>query len=189
MSACWSSAASASSSLARTAAAGSPCAISSAWFGPERTATGAFAITWERRLPLLGSSPFVRMSRGASPGSASTTSLNARLGTAIQTRSASATGASAIGTAGARRPASTTSWPSSSSSPANVVPHDPAPTTTALTFPAVLCFHRAEPGSAEDLRRWRQDAALAVPVYLNARSARMSRRHSLASLASGPPGT
>ena len=37
---CWSRVASASSSLAITAAAGRPSEISSAWFGPESTATG-----------------------------------------------------------------------------------------------------------------------------------------------------
>ena len=72
-----------------------PSAISSAWFGPERTATSRSPTTWERRSPEPGSSPFTRLRIGAGPG-ASTTSRNARLRTATATSSASATGASSI---------------------------------------------------------------------------------------------
>ena len=94
MSACWSSTASSESALATTVAAGSPSPISSAWFGPERTATGRSRTSSERRRPLSGSSPFVSTSTGQRPGSSRVTSAKARLGTATATRSASATGAS-----------------------------------------------------------------------------------------------
>ena len=79
-----------------TVAAGSPAAISSAKFGPERHATGRFSTSVERRCEVCGSRPFVRLSTGQSPGSARTTSAKALLGTATTTSSASATGASAI---------------------------------------------------------------------------------------------
>ena len=85
-SACWSSTASSESALATTVAAGSPSPISSAWFGPERTATGRSRTSSERRRPLSGSSPFVSTSTGQRPGSSRVTSAKARLGTATATR-------------------------------------------------------------------------------------------------------
>ena len=66
-------------------------------FGPESTATGRPRTSVESRSPVSGSRPLVRPSTGASPGSASTTERNARLGTATTTRSASAIGASVDG--------------------------------------------------------------------------------------------
>ena len=39
--------------------------ISSAMFGPESTATGRFPTSVERRAPVAGSRPFVRLSTGA----------------------------------------------------------------------------------------------------------------------------
>ena len=53
----------------------------------------------DSRSPVAGSSPFVRLRRGASPASSETTSPKTRLGTATTTSSASANGASAIGAA------------------------------------------------------------------------------------------
>ena len=50
----------------------------------------------ERRAPVLGSRPFVRLTIGAVPGSEGTTSAKTLLGTATTTTSASAIGASAI---------------------------------------------------------------------------------------------
>jgi hypothetical protein len=81
-----------------TAAVGRPRAISSAMFGPERTATGRSRTRVESRSPVSGSSPFVRLSTGASPGSPATTAANALLGTATTIASTSA-GASSSGTA------------------------------------------------------------------------------------------
>ena len=68
-------------------------------FGPESTATGRSRTSVESRSPVAGSRPFVRLSTGAAPGSAPTTSPKAPLGTATTTSSASATGASAIAAA------------------------------------------------------------------------------------------
>ena len=65
-------------------------------FGPESTATGRFVTSVESRLPVAGSSPFVRLRIGHVPGSAATVSANAALGTATTARLASATGAAAI---------------------------------------------------------------------------------------------
>src|SRR5579859_2880644 len=75
------------SSLAITAAVGKPIAISSAMFGPERTATGRSRTQAERRSPVAGSRPFVRLSTGATPGRSATTAANARLGTATTMKS------------------------------------------------------------------------------------------------------
>ena len=84
------------SSLAITAAPGSPAATSSAMFGPDMTATGRPRTSVESRSPLSGSRPLVRLSSGAEPGSASTTVARTRgSGAATTTRSASSTGASA----------------------------------------------------------------------------------------------
>ncbi len=83
-------------SQAITAAAGSPRTTSSAMFGPESTATGRPLTTVDRRSPVAGSSPFERLRIGARPGSASTTSRKATLGTATTTRFASSTGASSM---------------------------------------------------------------------------------------------
>ena len=85
--ACCSCPASEPSSLAITAAVGRPAAISSAMFGPERTATGRPRTRVESRSPVAGSRPFVEAEHGASPGSAATTSAKARLGTATTTTS------------------------------------------------------------------------------------------------------
>ena len=77
-----------------TAAAGRPAAISSAWFGPERTATG-------RPRPARKPSAAVRIESlrqdrtGRVPGRPARPRAKARLGTARQTSSASAIGASA----------------------------------------------------------------------------------------------
>jgi len=56
-----------SSSEAITAAPGRPVATSSAMFGPESTATERPSTRVERRVPVAGSSPFVRISTGAVP--------------------------------------------------------------------------------------------------------------------------
>ena len=72
--------ASSRSSLATTAAAGSPRTISSAMFGPESTATGRPRTSVESRSPVAGSRPFERLSTGAVPGSPETTSPNTRAG-------------------------------------------------------------------------------------------------------------
>ena len=71
-----------------------PLATSSAMFGPERTATGRPATSDDSRSPVLGSSPFVRLSTGEAPGSAPTTSPKTREGTATTTSSALSIGAS-----------------------------------------------------------------------------------------------
>src|SRR5438105_2050035 len=70
LSACWSCPARNPSSLAITAAVGSRSAISCAKFGPARTATGRPRTRVERRSPVCGSSPFARLSTGASPAEA-----------------------------------------------------------------------------------------------------------------------
>ena len=49
--------------------------------GPESTSASRSVTTCDSRLPVSGSSPFVRMRTGASPGSAAVTSRKARLGT------------------------------------------------------------------------------------------------------------
>ena len=104
--ACWSWPARNPSSLAITAAVGRPSAISSAMFGPERTATDRPRTRVERRSPVAGSSPFVRLSTGASPGSDATTSAND--GSAPRRRSRRRrAGTSSSVTASARRARST----------------------------------------------------------------------------------
>ena len=85
--------ASSRSSLAITVADGSPCAISSAMFGPDSIATGRPGTRVDNRLPVPGSRPFVRISAGALPGNDAATSANARLGTASTISSASSIGA------------------------------------------------------------------------------------------------
>ena len=65
-------------------------------FGPERTATGRPVTSADRRLPVAGSSPLLRLRTGALPGRRRDDLAETRLGTATQTRSASATGASSI---------------------------------------------------------------------------------------------
>ena len=87
--ACWSRPARKPSSLAITAAVGRPAAISSAMFGPERTATERSWTRVESRSPVSGSRPLTRLRTGASPGRASTTSAKALLGTATAATSTS----------------------------------------------------------------------------------------------------
>src|SRR6266540_499860 len=70
-------------------------AISWAKFGPERTATLWPVRSVESRLPVAGSSPLVRLSTGGPSGSIELTWAKTWLGTAITTRSASSSGASA----------------------------------------------------------------------------------------------
>src|SRR5579862_38992 len=121
-------------------------------FGPESTATDRPRTRVERRSPVAGSSPFARLRIGAVPGSASTRSPNAALGTAATMTSTSAgASASAIACAPLRstcwrwrgfqpfsliasacsllRQARTTSWSRSRRRRVNAVPHAPAPTT------------------------------------------------------------
>ena len=134
-----------------------PRATSSAMFGPERTATGRPRTSVDSRSPVAGSSPFVRLSIGASPGIGDDVAEGAarhgddderprrRTAPRRSSRRATPRGRPSSGSAGsarsraiaracsASRQASETSCPRSRSSHANAVPHEPAPTTTAFT--------------------------------------------------------
>src|SRR5262249_3514191 len=81
--------ASASSSDAITVAPGRPASTSSAWLGPDRTATGLSRTRVERRAPLSGSRPLTRLRIGAVPRTWPRASRKERDGTASTTSSAS----------------------------------------------------------------------------------------------------
>ena len=149
-----------SSSLAITAALGSPCAISSAMFGPESTATGRSRTSVESRSPVAGSRPFVRQSTAPSPraaprrprrrrGSGRRGRRGLRSSRAPRDRQRRDVRQVDVGqvardcgrsrrsprACSGSRQTSVTSCSRSASRRAKAVPHEPPPTTAAFTGP------------------------------------------------------